>query len=35
LGDDTKDEPTKLVIALPDRVYLYRKLTDVDIRLIK
>ena len=32
---EPKDEQTKLVIALPDRVYLYRKLTDVDIRLIK
>ncbi|KAJ6972000.1 hypothetical protein D5086_025706 [Populus alba] len=32
---EQKDEQTKLVIALPDRVYSYRKLTDVDIRLIK
>jgi hypothetical protein len=33
---EPKDEQTKLVIiALPDRVCLYRKLTDVDIRLIK
>jgi hypothetical protein len=32
---EPEDEQTKLVIALPDRVYLYRKLTDVDIRLIK